>query len=168
MILFLCLKVSVREMIIFKICATAEEMFQENNLEELYKKYQECSEHTVAGNMADFSKVDYYRNYKELEKKGCEFHYILIMDDEKIIGAIIIEIAPQPHFDFKVAFINSIFLMREYRKSGIGKRMIEFVFDYAKKKGAKGCYLTAPCGSRLEQVYNRYFIKTDSLFLKEL
>lgn len=155
-------------MIIFKICANAEEMFLENDLEELYAKYQECSEHTLQGTIANFKKADYYRNYREMESKGCDLHYILVQDDDKVIGSIILEIAPQPHYDFKVGFLNSIFLMQEYRKGGLGKRMIEFFFSYAKKKGAKGCYLTAPVGSRLEQVYNRYYIKTDSLFFKEL
>lgn len=155
-------------MIIFKICANAHEMFLEHDLNELYAKYQECSEHTIQGKIADFSKADYYRNYRRLEQQGCNLHYILVLEDDKVIGSIIIEITPQPHYDYNVAFLNSIFLMKEYRKNGLGKHMIDFVFSYSKKKGAKACYLSAPVGSRLEQVYNRYYIKTDSLFLKEL
>lgn len=158
-------------MISFKICNNAQEMFGENDLEEIIREYQQCANNTLQGNLANFDMCDqqrYYHIYEDLEKKEQSFVYVIMADEEKNVGVVILELDYQAHYGYKVAFINSLFLLSKYRRLNYGKKLIEFAMKLAKKKGAKGMYFTAPAGSRLESVYNRLYIKTDSLFFKEL
>ena len=158
-------------MIGFKICNSAKEMFEED-LTEIIEGYQKSAENTIQGKIAQFGKCDqdfYRKMYEELEKNsGFSFSYLIITDGERNIGVAIIEIAKQSHYDFKVAILNSVFILPQYRKFNAGKQLIEFASYQAKKQGAKAMYLTAPVGSRLERIYNRFYIKTDTVFLKEL
>lgn len=141
----------------------------DEDMNEAIKLYLQGSKGTVeyAISSKDLDWKFYRKTYEQLNKTN-NLIYIRVKDDLRVVGFAVVEVYPHSHFDFNVSAINSIFLMEEYRRHGTGKKLLEFCFKCAKEAGAKAFYLIAPHGSKLEKVYQREFIQTDSLFIKEL
>lgn len=144
--------------------------FFDKNIQPLITEYSKLSLNTPEQSVTDYTsltKENLRQVYKQTYKEA-DISFILATDDNNPVGFSIIEYSMQTHLNFKTANINSLFISKDYRKLGNGKQLLNKTFEVAKQHGAKGFYLIAPVGSRLESVFNRLFVKTDSLFFKEL
>jgi len=66
---------------------------------------------------------------KYLERnKGCSF---AAFNDRKMIGAVL------SGHDGRRAFFNHVFVIPEYRKQGIAKKLVDLAFEKLKKEGIK-------------------------------
>lgn len=65
----------------------------------------------------------------------------MIRTDETIIGYIILAIVYSFEFGGRNAFIDELYLEHEFRGKGIGKRVMEFITEEAKKMNIKGLHL---------------------------
>ena len=66
---------------------------------------------------------------KYLERnKGCS---LAAFDDRKMIGAVL------SGHDGRRAFFNHVFVIPEYRKQGIAKKLVDLAFEKLKKEGIK-------------------------------
>lgn len=142
----------------------------DEDMNEAIQEYLQGSKDTVEYKLSNPQELDwkaYRKIYEQLDKTN-KLIYIRATEDSKVVGFAVIEVYPHSHYDFSVSAINSIFMMKEYRRHGNGKRLLNFCFTCAKEAGAKAFYLIAPHGSKLERTYQREFIQTDSLFIKEL
>lgn len=140
------------------------------DMNEAIQEYLEGSNQSVEYSLGDNSHLDYkhYRAIYEQLNKTNNLIYIRVKDGDKVVGFAVIEITQHSHYAFSTAMINSIFLMKAHRVHGNGKALLDFCFKCAKEAGAKAFYLIAPHGSKLERVYQREFIQTDSLFIQQL
>lgn len=72
--------------------------------------------------------------HREADEENYRFY--LVQEDGVFVGFI----AVQPQGDR--LFLSKLYLTKEYRGNGYGKRMMNFVFDEAKKENLKSVYLT--------------------------
>jgi glucosamine-phosphate N-acetyltransferase len=82
-------------------------------------------------------------------------HYIfLYIDDEKVCGMITIIIEQKLiHNGASVAHIEDLVIDKEYRKQGIGKKLLEYAIDLAKKSN---CYkVILDCDKDLISFYKK-------------
>lgn len=70
------------------------------------------------------------------EAEAEDYRFYLTQEDGVFVGFI----AVQPQGD--KLFLSKLYLLKEYRGNGFGKRMINFVFEEAKKNRFKSVYLT--------------------------
>jgi GNAT superfamily N-acetyltransferase len=70
--------------------------------------------------------------------KKCDIKYYVAKDNERIIGSCYICIIPNLTRGGKsIGFIENVITDKEYRRKGIGKRIIEKAIEYAKEQN---CY----------------------------
>ena len=90
-----------------------------------------------------------------------------VFDGERLIGGAILLINNMPHFSVKGAVVESIFVLPEYRRRGVGARLLNELKAMAKAYGCPGVYLSAPVGSRLERLLRLKGIQqTNSVFFE--
>lgn len=108
--------------------------------------------------------------YEALEKSG-SFQAFGIYDGDTLIGFVTVIIWTIPHYGKKIASTESIFIARKYRHKGIGRDLLNFIEDYAKKNGCVAFQYTAPVGSRFSQLLalnvDRYR-RTNHVYLRDL
>ena len=144
---------------------TCEELFTKYDLSHVLEAYKNCGngtpeEHTQTCKV--LSQADYWKLYQPYADN---FACMIVTKDDEVIGGVILELSQQMHFGYKIAYLNSLYMLPEHRNDTLFFRK---VFKLAKKHGCKGIYLLAPAGSELEQELNKYYIKTNSMFYKEL
>ena len=83
-------------------------------------------------------KKKYYQNYKKkIKKKDCIF--FVAVDKKKIVGYIFgeIETPEHPHIYKKRGYIVDAFILRKYRRKGIGEKLYKKLIKWFKSKKVK-------------------------------
>ena len=70
-------------------------------------------------------------------------YYIVAINDNKIIGVLIMEIFIQLHRAKKTSFIDDLIVKEEYRNKGIGKLLLQNAISYAKQQDCEVIELTS-------------------------
>lgn len=89
----------------------------------------------------NWAQSDVGKKYFNDGLNSSETYFLVAEDGEKLVGYI--AAAPQ-HFDdrnSKYIEIENLGIIPEYRSKGIGKKLIEECFTWAKKKGYQKAYL---------------------------
>ena len=97
---------------------------------------------TYKGIYKDEELENYNHNHHEQKfKKYIENGQLvyLILNDQTPIGYFSIG---EPRYKYKnhVLSLNSLYILNDYQKMGIGKKVFEFIFDYCKKANLKTFY----------------------------
>lgn len=70
-------------------------------------------------------------------------YYIVAINDNKIIGVLIMEIFIQLHRAKKTSFVDDLIVKEEYRNNGIGKLLLQNAISYAKQQDCEVIELTS-------------------------
>lgn len=90
------------------------------------------------------------------QRKG---NFWIALEEEKVIGTI----ALLP-FDFKIAAIRKVFVERNYRNQGLGKKLLYTTLNWAKEKELEKLYLgTVPVFKTALQFYAKNGFKEIAL-----
>ena len=73
-----------------------------------------------------------------------------------------------PHWGFKAATMESLFVSRKYDDTLCAGRLLLGVKKYAKEKGCKKLFYSAPAGGRLEKTLAKRHPCTNSIFCESL
>src|SRR5437773_2747393 len=90
---------------------------------------------------ADWSFSEYAKNYYTNLLNNPEAVCFIVEDDEKMVGYAAVAPKTVNHRLSKYCEIENIGIIPEYRKQGIGKRLIEQCCNWAKSKGYQKIYL---------------------------
>lgn len=105
--------------------------------------------------------------YKHLESAGTLMP-IIALKDNNLIGLVSILAPIIPHYGILVAVAESLFVMKEYRNTGAGLKLIRAAEKYAKEIGSPGLLLSAPTGGELEKILPRMGYKeTNKAFFRK-
>ena len=107
--------------------------------------------------------------YRNMELSG-RFRVIAAFDGERIVGlATVIAPVLMPHYGFNMATMESIFVLRDYRKTGAGIRLLRAAEKASRDAGAKALLMTAPVGGSLDNVLPRIgYANTHNMFCRRL
>lgn len=85
-----------------------------------------------------------------------------------LLGAIIMMITEPPHYSQKIAVIDSYFVAKKHRGTGVGLQLLNAAEQVAIEENCIGLFTSAPVDSRLEMVMvlKKDFRQTHSLFFK--
>lgn len=108
-------------------------------------------------------------NYMALEAAGsvrliCAYH------GKQVAGFAVVLVNVLPHFGKKIGVTESIFVLTEHRRSGLGLRMLDAAERAAREAGAVALSASAPSGSRFAKVLElkKGYVETTRSFLKAL
>ena len=143
---------------------TADDVLNNENSSFLYEKYAEESK----GDYLDVANSPSVESYKTLEDLGM-LTTIGAYNDGKLIGFLSLITAVMPHYGEKSSTIESFFVLKEFRKYGTAKRMMDLATNSAKENNSVVMFMSAPIGSRLDSVAKYMgFKETNIVFTKKL
>jgi GNAT superfamily N-acetyltransferase len=105
--------------------------------------------------------------YEAIERTGmlkCFGAY----EGERLVGFATVLTTVLPHYNKKVATMESLFVEPESRAGGIGDELLKAVETFAKKDGCVAILYSAPAGGRLERLLQRKYTKTNAVFCRSL
>lgn len=109
------------------------EVVSKNNIEEVlplikaYQAFYKVTEISDAKNLAFFSQ------FGESDAKGCQF---LFREKDKVAGFATVYFSFTSTIAEKVAVLNDVFVLDDYRGKGIARQLIEHCRAYASEMGA--------------------------------
>lgn len=140
----------------------AQEFFSIPEASALIQEYsQECANEAFSS--APPSKEQYLR----LEELGL-IKAAGAFVEGVLVGFVTVAFSFIPHFkDEPLAATESLFLSKEFRNGINGLELLKWAKQTALSNGAPGLYVSAPAGSRLEELLARKAKKTNSVFFLE-
>lgn len=150
-----------RDMEIKKI--TVDELFTNSNSEYVFSMYSAESKGYMLpeGNPC---KEQYYI----MEEAG-SLDVLAVMDENKIVGIALILTYTLPHYSTLASTTESLFVLKEYRKYGTGKKLIKAAEEVAKNRGSNLLFISSPINGRLRNASKILGYKeTNVILTKEL
>lgn len=110
-----------------------------------------------------------YRGYMTAEHYGT-MKFFAAFHEGVLIGILTMFVVTIPHYSTKIATIESIFVLDEYRPSGVGSKMLKVAKEAAKLFGATGLFISAPIDGKLAKVLEKKkeFTETNRVFFTRL
>jgi GNAT superfamily N-acetyltransferase len=131
------------------------------NIDELLKEYGE--ESAIRGLPQPSAQMVTYRQFEAIGA----IYVIGAFIDNLLIGFITILSPTMPHYGVRVAASESFFVLKAYRKTGAGLKILKAAENYAKEILASGILITAPLGSNLAEVLPHVgYVETNRVFFR--
>lgn len=109
-----------------------------------------------------------YESYLWLEIKGT-LHSVGAFDGDRLVGFVNYVTTKIPHFKGKtLASSESLWVDLDYRKTGVGRELIEAAERFAKEDGCYGIYWGVKKGTRAEKLFEKIATPMNVLFWKKL
>lgn len=89
--------------------------------------------------------------YRQLELVGA-LHVIGAFIDDELIGLATVMLPVLPHYNVAVAVTESFFVLKAFRKTGAGLKLLAEVERYSRTYNSPGQLVNAPFGSDLAAV----------------
>lgn len=106
--------------------------------------------------------------YKMLEESGLIYPIGAYLRN-LLIGFVGVLTPVMPHYGVKVAYTESFFVSKEYRKSGAGLKLLRAAEEYARETGCVGLLVSSPFNGDLAQVLPRVgYSETNVMFYKHV
>ena len=140
-----------------------EDFFNLKGLAKLIQEYVNSSNNPLVQDVDITYIVEVKDAYKSLLKKNnVTFH--AITDDDTVVGLAALIQSSNGNSSESVIDINAIYVTPEYRRKGLGSKLLKYIDEFAFSQGAVCIYFQVPVGSRLENVLDKgcYFQKTYS------
>ena len=142
---------------------TIDMLAQHENLPQLLKEY--ANESSIQ-EMPKFNPN--IKMYRTLEKSGL-FHTFVAVADGKIVGFILVLVTILPHYSVLAGVVESFFVAKKYRKTGVGIKLRQTAETHAKNTGACALLISAPMGGVLEKILPYVgYRETNRVFFKSL
>lgn len=108
--------------------------------------------------------------YDAIEKAGVLRAFMVFEDVFDRIGFAIVLTPILPHYGARVATLESLFVARDKRKGGAGRKLMEAVERYAKDAACVGILYSSPAGSQLEKLLaaSKEYQRTNAVFFRRL
>jgi len=105
-------------------------------------------------------------SFKE-ELSATDIFYFLVYDGDKTIGYFkLMNIALEPYPEASCTEIDKLYLLKNYGGKGIGKTIMEFIFDFSQKQKRSLLWLKAMETSPARSFYEKFgFTQTEKSFL---
>lgn len=143
--------------------STIIEIENAKDIAEILKEYG--TESAIKGLPPPCAKFEMYR---QLENIGI-MHVLGAFHDESLIGFITILSSVLPHYGTTVTVSESFFVLKKYRKTGAGLKLLKAAENYSREIKACGILVTAPMGGNLIEVLpHSGYIETNRVFFKEI
>ncbi len=119
----------------------------ENDIEQIYNLNTELFIVLNSLNDKIYNPIGFPKQFINIMIKSHESDYIVIEDDDKIIGYVLIEKRESPYKTYEsfkedeFAYIYEVVILPEYRLKGYGKYLIEEAQKWAKKRNLKSIEL---------------------------
>jgi len=91
--------------------------------------------------------------YRHLEQAQCLHAAGAFLDDE-LVGFSSMLITQNPHYSVNVATVESVFVRKPHRGTGLGLKLIYDMRRVAKERGAAVLFASAPTQSQLSRVFH--------------
>ena len=106
--------------------------------------------------------------YHALEKTG-SFQVLGAYLEDKLIGFVTVLVSVFPHVGVLMAVTESLFVAKEYRKTGAGLKLIRAAETYAYERDAPCLLVSAPFGGNLAEVLPHVgYAETNRVFCRKL
>jgi len=90
-----------------------------------------------------FSGSQEISEYEKYDDKSKSYNILVAKEDNKIIGSVTLYFLDLFTFSFQPTIeIFNVCVLREYRRNNIGKKLLEYVIEYAKKNGYNTIHFT--------------------------
>lgn len=89
--------------------------------------------------------------YAAMEKTG-SFRCFGVFESGVMVGFATVLTYVVPHYEKKIATVESLFLAVAHRSGGPGNRLMRVVERYATEQGCKAVLYSAPAGSQFERL----------------
>jgi len=123
----------------------------------LIRKYQEFYE---VKSIDDNNNKEFFSQFGSSSKKGCLFGY---KKDGKLVAFATVYFSYASSIISKVAIMNDLYTLEEYRKHGIATELIKHCEKYAKKNGAVRLqWVTAATNKSAQSIYKSLGAKQSS------
>lgn len=150
--------------VVIKKCTIAD-LEAASNIQNILAEYAAESSPDIEGLPRPMAKVD---TYKHLETVNA-IHIMGAFFDEILIGYIILIAPVMPHYSIRMAVSESFFVLKEYRKTGAGLKLLRAAEDWATGEGACGILVSSPTGGDLADVLPRVgYTETNRVFFRSL
>ncbi|MDE2099127.1 MAG: GNAT family N-acetyltransferase [Patescibacteria group bacterium] len=137
------------------------EITEADNFRELLAEYAAAS--AIKGLPYPSPRIDIYQT---LEKSGV-YKGFAAFRDGGLIGFFMALWTINPHYGVAIAFMESFFVTKRYRRTGAAIKLLRFTEKYFRDLKAPGLFITAPKGSDLEKILPRLgYDETNTVFLK--
>lgn len=125
-----------------------------NNLFELYEKESIVPEAPKAN-----PNIDAYKSLEDIDRLTVTGLY----QNNELVGFCMISYAYLTHSHSTIAIIDSFFVHPDFRRYGMGKKLLNYAEETAKEKGAIVMSMTSPINSRLSKVAESFGYRTSNL-----
>jgi GNAT superfamily N-acetyltransferase len=89
--------------------------------------------------------------------------------DPELIGFASLLLTVLPHYGKKVATVESLFVMPEYRTIGAGTELLRFIECFAANEGCTAILYSAPSGGKLAKLLElKDYRRTNEVFCRPL
>ena len=106
--------------------------------------------------------------YYTLEKTG-SVQAIGAYCDDVLVGFVTVLLSVFPHCGVLMACTESLFVAKEYRKTGAGLKLIRTAENYVRQKGSPCLFVSAPFGGNLAEVLPHIgYVETNRVFFRNL
>lgn len=85
----------------------------------------------------------------------------------KVIGYAVAEVYDHPHYDMRVARADAVYLKPDWRRAGIGVRLIKALFKARRDAGAECLFMHAKLGTDLMRLLERLGLEPEEVIFKE-
>lgn len=92
--------------------------------------------------------------YRSMEASGM-LHAFGAFHGEQLVGFLSLIMPIMPRYSTMIAVSESYYVLREYRSTGAGLRLLKAAEDLAFGRGSPGIYVSAPWGGALGTVLER-------------
>ena len=128
------------------------EPVSKNNFHEvlpLIRKYQEFYKVFA---ISDEKNSEFFSQFGESNSSGCQFIY---RESTKVIGFATLYFSFASTIAAKVAVLNDLYTLPNYRGKGIGRQLVEYCRVYAlKNEAARLQWVTAPDNEQAQRLYD--------------
>jgi histone acetyltransferase (RNA polymerase elongator complex component) len=144
---------------------TCDDMEHSPRLGELIAEYSAESNIPELAKHQTGVRVDIYR---ALEAAGVA-RMLGAYDDDELVGFLLMIVSDLPHYGVRAATTESYFVQAVHRSGGAGLKLLHEAERIAQEAGAVGLLVSAPTGSRLDQVLPHVgYKRTNEVYFREL
>lgn len=92
------------------------------------------------------------KSYERLEDMKLATFFAVRDGADKLQGFGVVVFSKSLHYGKLLAYADTLFVMPEARKSGVGARLMRAMRDSSRAKGAVALVMNAPCGGVLDKL----------------
>ena len=127
------------------------ETVSKNNLDEVLPLIRAYQEFYHVADISDERNLTFFSQFGQASHQGCQFLY---REEHEVVGFATVYFSFSSTMTAKVAILNVLFVLSQYRGKGIGRQLIEHCRSYASSHGASRLqWLTAPDNDAAKKLY---------------